>query len=333
MQEKLAEKLKNAVKKRRPAVIGFDGFIDEVVHVVDKRMDPGHYARVRTIEDYAAMVRNGAGLSTSMEIVTVAKKLGGNGPNMSIGLKTMGLDSPISERLGPGRLIRSMNPLADGSRIIGVADPGRTDAVEFEDGRSSAASSYPEPYELGRCKRAAGLEELIRLVREAELLSFSNWSMIMRMSEIWEGLLTEVLPMWKTGWGKRCLSTCRPGKARRGRNPRRGPFDGALRGGGTQNGPLGLTKRSMRICGAIRQEDHRLPRISAGRAYTVCRGQIKIDCLVVHPVKKSGVVTGGNYYEVNGPFCAHPSSAQARGQFQRRICLWILCAASSLRFR
>ena len=42
-------------------------------------------------------------------------------------------------------------------------------------------------------------------------------------------------------------------------------------------------------------------------------GQIKIDCLVVHPVKKAACMTGGNYYEVNGPFCAHPVLSTGAG--------------------
>ena len=315
MQEKLAEKLKNAVKKRRPAVIGFDGFIDEVVHVVDKRMDPGHYARVRTIEDYAAMVRNGAGLSTSMEIVTVAKKLGGNGPNMSIGLKNYGIGLTYIGTVGTGPLDPVYEPLADGSRIIGVADPGRTDAVEFEDGKIIRCKLIPlNLMSWDDVKRAAGLEELIRLVREAELLSFSNWSMIMRMSEIWEGLLTEVLPHVENRVGKTLFIDFADPEKRGGEE-----ILGAVRlmerfeEAGLKTA-LGLNKKEAcefaELFGRKITEYREYPLEELTRFVA---GQIKIDCLVVHPVKKAACMTGGNYYEVNGPFCAHPVLSTGAG--------------------
>lgn len=315
MQEKLAGKLKNAVKKRRPAVIGFDGFIDEVVHVVEKRLDPEHYARVRTIADYADMVRNGAGLSTSMEIVTVAKKLGGNGPNMSIGLKNYGIDLTYIGTVGTGGLDPVYAPLAEGSRIIGVADPGQTDAVEFEDGKIIRCKLVPlNLMSWEDVKRKVGLEELIRLVCGAELLSFSNWSMIMHMSEIWEGLLTEVLPHVGNRAEKTLFIDFADPEKRSG-----GEILDAVRllerfqETGVKTS-LGLNKKEAcefaELFGRKIADYREYPLEELTRFVAE---HIKIDCLVVHPVKKAACVTGDSYYEVDGPFCANPVLSTGAG--------------------
>ena len=70
------------------AVIGMDGFVDEVVYVVDQRISKDDYTRIMTIQDYAVRIAQGAGLSTNVEIVTIQKKIGGNGPIYAQGLKT-----------------------------------------------------------------------------------------------------------------------------------------------------------------------------------------------------------------------------------------------------
>jgi sugar/nucleoside kinase (ribokinase family) len=61
------------------AMIGFDGYVDEIIHVVDKKTGASGFRRVKTISDYARKIQNSAGLSTNIELVKVYEKLGGNG--------------------------------------------------------------------------------------------------------------------------------------------------------------------------------------------------------------------------------------------------------------
>ena len=55
------------------AVIGLDGFVDEVVHVVDKRTGRDAYTRIETIGEYADRLAQGAGLSTNVEVAVILK--------------------------------------------------------------------------------------------------------------------------------------------------------------------------------------------------------------------------------------------------------------------
>ena len=66
-----AEQIRSA--KRTPrAVVGFDGYIDTMVDVVDQRdsAQPKDYRRILTIEALAKRIAAAAGLSTNLEIRT-----------------------------------------------------------------------------------------------------------------------------------------------------------------------------------------------------------------------------------------------------------------------
>ncbi len=84
------------------AVIGLDGFVDEVVHVVDKRTGRDAYTRIETIGEYADRLAQGAGLSTNVEIVPVSRKIGGNGPIFAQGLKNLGVQITYLGSIGDG---------------------------------------------------------------------------------------------------------------------------------------------------------------------------------------------------------------------------------------
>src|SRR5262245_18313150 len=65
------------------ATVGLDGFVDEIIAVVDKRKNHEHYEPVRTIDDLGKKIRNAAGESSNYELVVKRMKLGGNGPIMA----------------------------------------------------------------------------------------------------------------------------------------------------------------------------------------------------------------------------------------------------------
>lgn len=56
--------------------IGFDGFIDEILEVVDKRYTATSYDRIDTIANFGQRILGSAGLSTNIELVPALIKLG-----------------------------------------------------------------------------------------------------------------------------------------------------------------------------------------------------------------------------------------------------------------
>src|ERR1043166_5028641 len=82
------------------AFVGLDGFVDEIVHAVDKREDAQKYTRLPTIQAFAERIAGAAGKSTNIEMVVQRTKLGGNGPIMANALATLGLKITYVGALG-----------------------------------------------------------------------------------------------------------------------------------------------------------------------------------------------------------------------------------------
>jgi sugar/nucleoside kinase (ribokinase family) len=79
--------------------------------------------------------------------------------------------------------------------VKGVAAPGHTDALEFDDGKL-LLGKYESLREVSWDNLVAriGRAELQGLFDGATLISMNNWTMLPRMSEIWSHLIDEVLP-------------------------------------------------------------------------------------------------------------------------------------------
>ena len=124
---------RDKISKR--AFVGLDGFVDEVVHVVDRRVDESTFTRIQTIAEYAARIREGSGLSLNIEVVPIQSKLGGNGPIYAYGLKKLDVGITYVGCVGKGTVEPVFQRLAEESRMIGITAPGMTDAMEFQDGK------------------------------------------------------------------------------------------------------------------------------------------------------------------------------------------------------
>src|SRR3954451_12886310 len=64
-------------------LVGLDGFVDNIISVVDKRQDLENFDRVRTIQHLGEKILGASGQSSNYELVVTQQKLGGNGPIMA----------------------------------------------------------------------------------------------------------------------------------------------------------------------------------------------------------------------------------------------------------
>ena len=69
----LRRSLDQVTDKELSAVIGFDGFVDTIIEVVDKRHSFADYTRIQTIAEFGARISRAAGLSTNIEFVPKGK--------------------------------------------------------------------------------------------------------------------------------------------------------------------------------------------------------------------------------------------------------------------
>src|SRR5438874_3343966 len=117
------------------AFVGLDGFVDEILHVVDKRETADRFQRLTTIAKFAERLAAAAGHSTNVELVSQLTKLGGNGPIMANALASFGLKVTYLGILGYPTLHPVFTDFAKSAQTYSIAEPGYTDALEFEDGK------------------------------------------------------------------------------------------------------------------------------------------------------------------------------------------------------
>ena len=70
-----AQKLKET-RLTKSALVGFDGFVDEIIHLVDERKDINEFERIKTMTAFADRIKQAAGKSCNIEMVINQAKLG-----------------------------------------------------------------------------------------------------------------------------------------------------------------------------------------------------------------------------------------------------------------
>ncbi len=189
--EVVADKLQ-ASQEQKNVLVGYDGFIDEIIHVVRKRIDKDTFERIETITEFSERIGKAAGLSANIEFVPQQIKLGGNGPIMADSLICQEHNLTYAGSIGEG----SINPVFKDfakrcKRIITFEEPGHTDAVEFMDGKLmlgkvSHMTGVNWKGLIEKCPR----EELTKIILDTDLLSFNNWTMLSGMNAVMEGMLS-----------------------------------------------------------------------------------------------------------------------------------------------
>ena len=177
------------------AFVGLDGFVDEIFHVVDKRESAEKYTRLPTIAQLADRLQAAAGRSTNIELVSQFVKLGGNGPIMANALASLGLQVTYLGNLGYPNLHPVFSDFAKRAKVFSIAEPGYTDALEFEDGKIMVGKHQSlKQVNWENLQSRFGRDKLSSQLASADLVGFVNWTMLTAMSDIWSAVLKDICP-------------------------------------------------------------------------------------------------------------------------------------------
>ena len=177
------------------ALVGFDGFVDTILHAVDQRASASRYTRITKMADFAKRIEAAAGLSANIELVPQLVKLGGNGPIMANALNSLGAPVQYVGNLGAPHLHSVFEDFAKKVEVLSVAEPGYTDAIEFEDGKLMCGKLTS----LGDVNwptlvKHLPEEQLLSAISQSTLIALVNWTMLPHMSSIFQRLLTDIAP-------------------------------------------------------------------------------------------------------------------------------------------
>jgi len=304
------------------AFVGLDGFVDEILHVVDKRYDAHRFDRIPTIAAYAQRLAGAAGRSTNIELVNVLTKLGGNGPIMANALASFGIAVTYVGALGWPAIHGVFEPFAARADVNTVCEPGLTDALEFDDGKLMVGKHYTLKQVTWEniCLRY-GREKFGAKFTGSSLVAFVNWTMLPYMSDIWESLLAEFVPGIS--------------------GPRRTIFFDLA---DPEKRTAEDIARALEIISKFQSKFEVILGLNEKEAYEVAKvlgldptptdwqglaalsieiqKRLAVDTLVVHPVAYALAVSDGVASVVEGPVCRKPKITTGAGDhFNSGFCL------------
>lgn len=178
------------------ALVGFDGFVDKIVHPVATRHGPGdQFDPIPSITDFGARISAAAGKSTNIELYPVTEKLGGNGPIMANALLAAGIKVRYTGALGTPSVHPVFEDFAAKTQAISITGPGLTTAAEFQDGKILFGDMQAlDQVTYENLVATAGEGQLFDLFSRADLIAMVNWTMLPNLSKVFTDLIERVFP-------------------------------------------------------------------------------------------------------------------------------------------
>lgn len=309
------------------AFLGLDGFVDYIVHVVDKRHGADSFSRIPTIEKFAERIAAASGKSTNIELVQVMEKLGGNGPIMGNALAAFGVKVTYVGCLGWPQIHHVFNEFAQRAQVHTIAGPGITYAFEFQDGKLLFGLHQTlKEITWDNIKSRWSEVEFRKHFEEADLVGFVNWTMLPYMSQVWEAIVTELLPQIKCNHRIIFFDLADPEK--------RTPQD---------------IQHALQLIGKFQEKFDTILGLNEKEAYEIGKAlnidlpphtpegiallgkqiyeRIKVNTLVIHPVSYAIVINKNSTITIPGPYTNNPLITTGAGDhFNAGFCLGKLLA-------
>ena len=185
-------KTKNA---DRTAFLGFDACIDYIVRIVSEKKDNDVAAYFSDSSQFGEFLINLNNKSCGVELQTKLSKIGGNMVITANALGNLGIKVDCVGTFGLPDILPVFHTMSENCTLYSVEDTITATALEFND--SKVIMFDPGPYNKLNwegMKDLLGKEKIKQLITGKQLISFLNWSEIENSSDIWEGILDEILP-------------------------------------------------------------------------------------------------------------------------------------------
>jgi ketohexokinase len=293
--------------KRKRLLIGFDGFIDEIIHVVDQREDNYNYTRISSITDFSERIAEAAGLSSNIELVPAQVKLGGNGPIMANALKYQDHEITYIGCLGDGEIHPVFHNFTSGLKAVyTLGNPGHTDALEFNDGKIMLGKlTTLGDVNWQKLLEKIPREKLTELISGSSMIAITNWTMLPGLTSIMAGI-NEILNDMTIS-PVIFVDLADPQKRTRADIIEVLEKISALET--NTRVILGLNKRESASIAEILGINEELITARAG----ALRKALDLSAVVIHPVDGAAVATHDATEWISGPYTSKPSITTGAG--------------------
>jgi hypothetical protein len=296
------------------AVIGFDGFIDRIIHPVAQRTGLGeNYVPFSGLAAFGERIAAAAGKSTNIELFLKREQLGGNGPLMGRALLSAGIGVRYLGALGRPVIHPIFQDFAQKTQAVSLANPGITHALEFPDGKLMLGEpAAMEELTYARLLETVGATPLLDLLGRADLIALVNWTQTPYMTEIFEGLLAKTLPALAQRPRQFFFDLADP--AKRLREELREALRAIARFEKFGATTLGLNLSEGQQVAAVLGVPLAAPTPeNLQTAAKSIREKLSIAGVVIHPVNGAAAATRDGAWWVDGPHCGQPAITTGGG--------------------
>lgn len=312
----------SALLDKTKTVVGFDGFVDTILQVVKTRQSPTKYEPYPGMKEWGERVVAAAGVSANFEFAQQMVKLGGNGPIMANALTAFGTPLSYIGCLGKPSLHWVFSDFAQRATVYSVAEPGYTDALEFEDGKLMFGK-HQSLKEVNWANLLQHIPEakLTKLFKDAGFIAMVNWTMLTNLTEVLQKLLTKVFA--KLGGNRRWVFFDLADPAKRSREDLLKVLKLISKYEKHTRVILGLNLAEARQVSEVLglgpvEETYG----TVSHAASQIRAKLKIDTVVVHPVEFAAASDSTGTTHVVGPFTAKPKITTGAGDhFNAGFCI------------
>jgi hypothetical protein len=191
----VVSQLQQARKSDHTAFLGFDACIDNLVRVVREKDGNDISSFFTSSNQFGEFLINMDNKSCGVELQTKLSKIGGNMVITSNALGNLGVKVDCAGTFGIPEILPVFREMSPNCSLLTIGETISATALEFNN--SKVIMFDPGPYNhltWQSIKDLLGIEKIKQLLSGKQLVSFLNWSEIENSSQIWEGVIDEILP-------------------------------------------------------------------------------------------------------------------------------------------
>jgi len=330
--EKAAEAIaaSKGVLSKKKFTVGFDGFVDQIIHPVATRSNKLEFQRIPTLTEFAARIASAAGKSANIELVPMQEKLGGNGPLMAMAASGMGCQVTCIGMMGYPEILPVFQVLKNICNVVSVGAPGQTDALEFTDGKLMLGKlNTIKDMNWARLVEVVGEAKLKELLVQTDMVACTNWTMLTEMDEIIENMIRIVPTISESSKVKFFFDLADPEKRSHADILRVLTQIQALNK--KAEVVLGLNLReSEQVSEVLGIKEKPVESVAGVEAAALrVRERLGIYGVVVHAIKYAGASVKSDSAGIEGPYCPSPKLSTGAGDhFNGGFCAGLIAGLS-----
>ncbi len=306
---------KTAQLATKSALVGFDGFVDKIVHPVAERHGPGdQFKRIETISEFGQRISDAAGKSTNIELYQVMEKLGGNGPIMAKALLSGGISTRYIGALGTPDIHPVFEDFARETKAVSITGPGITTAAEFLDGKILFGDMQSlDEVTYDNLRQSMGEGALFDAISRADLFAMVNWTMLPHLSQLFVDLVEKVFPSLPPR-EQRLFFFDLADPQKRSRADITAVLQIIRRFQNHGNVTLGLNfSEAQQVASILGHQSSGSQEEELKKMAARIRESLDISMVVVHPTQSAACANKDGSWWVEGPYCQQPKITTGAG--------------------